>query len=112
MAVTTTVCGDAVYVRRGSKGQLSVHFIGSTLPGNAIDPQSVRILGLAPLKSYVDDRLSLAPKNSAAQCSEHPDGVPDLQVKFDLQRVAQKPWSSLGNSITDGDVVTVTAPAG
>ena len=109
MALKTSVCGDAVYVRRGSKGHLSVHFIGSALPGDAIDPQSVRILGLSPLKAYVEDRLSLAPRNSSAPCSEHRDGVPDLHLKFDLQKVSQKLWSILGNTITDGDVVTVTA---
>jgi len=42
-------------------------------------------------------------------CSEQPDGVLDLQVKFDLQKVAQKLWSILGGTVTDGDVVTATA---
>jgi hypothetical protein len=109
MTIKTSLCGDAVYIRKRSKGQISVNFIGAGVPGDAIEPQSVRVLGLAPLKFYVGDRLSLSSSNSSTPCTEHPDGVLDLQVKFDLQKVAQKLWSILGNTVADGDVVTLTA---
>jgi hypothetical protein len=110
MTLKTSLCGDAVYVRKNSKGQLSVNFIGTALSGDAIDPQSVRLLGLPLVKFDVSDRMSLLLSPSATtQCTEHPDGIVDLQVKFDLLKVSQKLWSLLGTKLSDGDVLTVTA---
>ena len=110
MTIKTSLCRGDVYVRKTSKGQLGITFIGTGVPGHAIDPWSVRILGLPSIKFDVADRLSLAPlSRGSTHCTERPDGIPDLQVKFDLEKVAKRLWSVLGTTIADGDVVTVIA---
>jgi hypothetical protein len=109
MTIKTSLCGEAVHVRKSSKGQLSVNFIGAGVPGDAIDPRSVRLFGLTPLKFSVADHLSATHARGSTQCMERPDGIQDLQLKFDFQRIAQKLWSALGTTVADGDVVTVTA---
>jgi hypothetical protein len=111
-AINAATCGEAVQLRKTSKGQLGVHFIGTAwLTGEAFDPLSARLigLGLSPVKSNLVDQLSPPTTESpGGQCNDHTDGILDLQVKFDMPSTVKKIWSLLGNTILDGQVLTLT----
>jgi hypothetical protein len=76
-----------------ANGVLPVAIAGTgDAPASQIDPSSVRLAGVPPLRSTIED---VAPpftpytgKSNATDCtSAGPDGVPDLSLKFDNQAV-------------------------
>ena len=110
MALKASVCGDTVHIRKTSRGQIGVHFLGvAGLTADAIDPSSIRLLGLSPTQFYVADQISPAGIGSSSQCSDRPDGLVDLQMTFDMRKTATRVWSILGDNAVDGDVITLTA---
>ena len=73
-----------------------------------MDPASVRLIGVAPLRgSYEDVVTPFEPyigKQSEYDCTEEgPDGYLDLTLKFDIQEIV----AALGD-VNDGDVIALT----
>jgi hypothetical protein len=90
-----------------ASGALPVAIVGTaTLDVTSIDPASLRLEGVAPLQSRIEDvatpALPLLGKSPADCTAAGPDGVPDLQLKFDAAAVVR----ALG-SISNGDVRTL-----
>ena len=79
-----------------SKGVLPVAILGTAgLPVLKIDPASIRLAGVAPERySYADTGTPYAPftgKTSCAACaSAGRDGLQDLELKFDSEKLAAK----------------------
>jgi hypothetical protein len=77
-----------------SKGVLRVAILGTTdVPVAAIDPKSVTLQGIAPLRWKLEDVARpyepFVGKSDIYQCNIlGPDGYPDLVFKFDTQEVA------------------------
>lgn len=97
-------CPNPVNVK--SKGVLPVAVPGTEdFDVTAIDPASIRLEGIAPLRSSVED-VSTPYANSQGECDcsiEGEDGVVDLTLKFDTQTIV----STMGE-ITDGEVRVLT----
>jgi hypothetical protein len=69
-----------------------------------IDSSSLRLAGIAPLKSSFEDVTRPADGDGQCTCtSEGPDGVTDLTLKFSRREIA----STFG-PVQDGDEVTLT----
>ncbi len=92
----------------GSKGVLPVAILGTDrLNVEDIDPQSVTLVGVSPLRWSHEDvatpYMPLTGKTEANQCNAlGPDGYTDLTLKFDTQAVV----AALG-AVNDGDVLTL-----
>jgi hypothetical protein len=79
------------------KGLVSVAILGSdSMDVSTIDPKSIRINGIAPQSSTIEYSASTT-SGKAVNCNtcgnELPDGVRDLVLKFDIQKVGK----TLGN---------------
>jgi hypothetical protein len=73
-----------------------------------VDPDSVRLMGVAPLRSSLEDVVTpyepFLRKESEFDCTEEgPDGYLDLTLKFDTQEIVEV----LGE-VADGDVIVLT----
>jgi hypothetical protein len=80
----------------GAKGVLPVAILGTEdFDVSHVDPASVRLEGIAPLRWGTEDVA--APFDCT---SDGPDGYPDLTLKFDTREIA----GALGN-VQDGDVL-------
>jgi len=92
-----------------SNGVLPVAIVGTDeLDVTIVDPASVRLIGVAPLRgSYEDVVTPFEPylgKESQYDCTEEgPDGYLDLTLKFDIQEIV----AALGD-VNDGDVIALT----
>ncbi len=92
----------------GSKGVLPVAILGTDkLNVEDIDPQSVTLAGVSPLRWSHEDvgtpYMPLTGKTEANQCNAlGADGYTDLTLKFDTQAVA----AALG-AVNDGDVLVL-----
>ncbi len=96
------------------KGVLSVAIVGTEgFDVTQVDPASVRLEGVSPLRWSVEDSaIPYEPylgKQDAYDCIEYYpdengafDGVPDLTLKFDTQEVV----TALGD-VSDGDVLVL-----
>jgi hypothetical protein len=90
------------------KGVLPVAILGTEhLDATTIDPASVRLEGVAPLRwSWEDVATPYEPfigKGDAYDCNEcGPDGLLDLTLKFDAQEIVE----ALGE-VSDGDVLVL-----
>ena len=89
-----------------SKGVLPVVVLGSAdFDAFNIDPASIRLEGVAPVRSSYED-VATPVSNRADDCdctTEGPDGYLDLVLKFDTQEIV----AALGG-VYDGDVFLLT----
>jgi len=72
---------------------------------STIDPVSIRLAGVAPIRSSVED-VSAPVEDSQDVCdctTQGADGYTDLTLKFDTQEIV----SALGE-VADGDVLVLT----
>jgi hypothetical protein len=98
-----------------SRGYVSVGIPGSpSLNVWAIDPASVRILGVRPRATIYDYGLKsglwpLIGRTQLRACGVHrPDRFLDLVAKFDAQEIVRAVERTLGRTLADGDVVALT----
>jgi probable HAF family extracellular repeat protein len=98
-------CPNPVNVK--SKGYLSVAILGTdTLDVNDIDISSIRLEGVAPVRSSFEDVAT--PTTDPAECActtEGPDGYEDLVLKFETQEIL-----AILGEVNDGDefILTIT----
>jgi hypothetical protein len=96
------------------RGVLSVAILGAgDFDVTQIDPASVRLEGLAPSESALEDVATpFEPyhgKEGALDCTDDgPDELLDLTLKFDSQEVVQAIEAALGREVLHGEVVTIT----
>ena len=75
-------CENSLNVR--SRGVLPAAILGTGgLNAAGIDPASVRLAGVAPVRSSLED------VGAPGDCGAGPDGIPDLALKFDTQAIVQ-----------------------
>lgn len=88
-----------------SKGVLPVAILGTNeFDVLTIDPASIRLAGVAPIRSSYEDVATPAEKVDECDCTdEGPDGFLDLALKFDTQEII----SALG-AVSDGDEIVLT----
>lgn len=106
----TSAVGAAFDLRPGScdnslntksKGVFPAAILGTAaLDVSTIDPASIRLAGVAPL------RWSLEDVGRPGSCAAGPDGIPDLVLKFDTQRVVRALQASLG-TLRDGQRIVL-----
>jgi len=99
-------CPNPLNIR--SKGILPVAILGTEdFDATQIDPASIRLLGIAPIRSNLEDVATpfepFVCKVDPYDCSElGPDGFTDLTLKFKTQEIV----SALGE-VDDGDVLVL-----
>jgi len=104
--IKPTSCRNPLNV--GSKGVLPVAILGTEdIDMTQIDPASVRLEGVAPLRWALEDVATpfepYTGKEDAFDCTtEGPDGFLDLTFKFDTQEIV----ADLGD-VEDGDVLVL-----
>jgi hypothetical protein len=82
-----------------SKGVLPAAILGSpTLNVSTIDPASIRLAGVAPVRWSIED------VSRPGSCAAGPDGIPDLVLKFDIQEVVRALQGSMG-TLRDGQSI-------
>jgi hypothetical protein len=93
-----------------AQGVLPVAIAGTEdLDATTIDPVTVRLAGVAPLRSDIEDvTMPVEPFTGKEDCDTDclvtaPDTIPDLTLKFDLQEVV----ANLGDAVQDGACVVV-----
>lgn len=93
-------CPNPVNTR--SSGVLPVAILGSNnLDVTMIDPASIRLAGVEPLRSAYGDVAAPAPDITDCNCIETgPDGLLDLTLKFATQAIVE----AVGD-VDDGDIV-------
>ncbi len=97
-----------------SRGVLPVAILGMEgLDVATIDPSSVRLLGVPPLRSAYGDvstpfELSVTKEYSSDCSAEGPDGFTDLTLKFDRQEVVRAMADLFGEGVTDGAVLSLS----
>jgi len=92
-------CPNSLNIK--SKGVLTVAVLGTEdFDVTAIDPASIRLAGVAPIRSSIEDvSTPLLEKQYECDCiSEGEDGIDDLTLKFNTQEII----SALGE-VADGD---------
>ncbi|MHC4735896.1 MAG: hypothetical protein ACYTDW_15780, partial [Planctomycetota bacterium] len=74
-----------------SRGVLPVAVLGSEdFDVSSIDVASIRLAGVAPIRSSYEDVATPVSDANECECStEGPDGFPDLKLKFETQRVVE-----------------------
>ena len=88
------------------KGVLPVAILGTeSFDVNDIDPATLLLEGVAPLRWYLEDvSTPMAPGSEVCECNEDSaDGYLDLTMKFKSQEVV----AALG-PVSDGDVIVLT----
>ncbi len=87
-----------------SSGVLSVAILGTNdVNVITIDPTSIRLAGVKPLRSGLEDVAGSVADGNDCNCSEAgPDGFLDLTLKFKTQEVAE----AIGD-VNDGDVLVL-----
>ena len=100
--IKPTSCPNPFNVK--SKGVLPVAILGSAeLDVLTIDPLTITLAGVAPLRSAYEDVATPLPAD-AEQCdctTEGPDGYLDLTLKFDRQAIV----TAALTTVDDGDTV-------
>jgi len=75
-----------------SRGVLPAAILGTGgLNAAGIDPASVRLAGVAPVRSSLEDA------GAPGDCGAGPDGIPDLALKFDTQAIVQAIGARFGS---------------
>lgn len=104
-------CPNPVNVR--SAGVLPVAILGTAdFDVTTVDPASIRILGVAPLKSALEDTATpfepFVGKESEVDCTvEGPDAFLDLTLSFNTQEIVQAIEASLGRDVEDGEALVL-----
>lgn len=97
-------CPNPLNVR--SKGVLPVAILGTAdFDATSIDPASIRLEGIAPIRSNVEDVSMpvLDPEDDCDCTEESGDGFDDLTLKFDPQAIV----GALGD-VNDGEELVLT----
>jgi len=96
-------CPNPVNVK--SKGVLPIAILGTDdVNVITIDPTSIRLAGVEPLRSGFEDVAALVSDTNDCNCiTEGPDGFLDLTLKFETQRIVE----AIGD-VNDGDVRVLT----
>jgi len=96
-----------------AEGVLPAAILGSpALDVRQIDPNSVRLVGVAPLRYSLEDVAApfepYLGKEAAGDCvSLAADGNPDLGLKFDSQQVAEAVQAALGRELVDSEALVL-----
>ncbi len=94
-------CPNPVNVK--SSGVLPVAVLGSgDYDITTIDPTSIRLAGVEPLRSGYEDVAGPFDSNDCNCVEAGPDGLPDLTLKFETQGIVK----AIGD-VNDGDVLTL-----
>jgi sugar lactone lactonase YvrE len=95
-------CPNPVNVK--SKGVLPVAILGAEdFDVNVIDVASIRLAGVAPIRSSYEDVATPVSDANECECSiEGPDGFPDLTLKFETQMIVE----AIGE-VNNGDELTL-----
>jgi hypothetical protein len=94
-------------VNRVGGGVVPVAIAGtSTLDAATIDPATVRLAGVAPIRSALEDVTSTLEPDACGCATTSGDGVTDLSLKFDRRTLV----AALGD-VEAGDTVTLTLTA-
>lgn len=97
----------------GSQGVLPIAILGTAdFDVQKVDPDSIRIYDVASLRSAFSDVAAaydpLAGKTGAEACTTAgPDGILDLTLKFDTQKVIRALEAALGRPPVNGEVINV-----
>jgi hypothetical protein len=84
-----------------SQGVLPAAILGtSTFDVTTIDPASIRVAGVTPARWSVED------VGRPGSCAAGPDGIPDLVLKLDVQKIVQALRASMG-TLRDGQRIVV-----
>jgi hypothetical protein len=84
-----------------SKGLLPAAILGMpTLDVSTIDPASIRLAGVAPVRWSIED------VGRPGSCAAGPDGIPDLVLKLDTQKVIRALQASMG-TLRDGQRIVL-----
>ena len=78
---------------------------GTSLDAHDIDPASIRLVGVAPLRTDFEDVG--APGTGEPCPASVPDGLPDLALKFDTEKLVKAIVSGLGREPVDREVLTL-----
>jgi len=92
-----------------SKGILPVAILGSEgFDVSQIDAASVRLAGVAPIRSSYEDVATPAANMNECDCTtEGPDGYTDLTLKFKTQQIVEELVNAQGE-LADGEVLVLT----
>lgn len=98
-----------------SRGVLPAAILGTpNLDATSIDPASVRVAGVAPLRSGIADVGAPFEPFTGRQAGDcipaGPDGIPDLTLKFSTQEIVQALRAALG-TLRDRQVVVLPLEA-
>lgn len=95
-----------------SRGLLPVAVLGAEdFDVSSIDAASIRLEGIAPIRSHYEDVATPAPDGNECDCSsEGPDGRLDLTLKFKTQQVVEELVNLLGE-VASGDELVLTLTA-
>jgi hypothetical protein len=84
-----------------SRGMLTAAILGTpTLNVSTIDPASIRLAGVAPVRWSIED------VGRPGSCAAGPDGIPDLVLRFNTQKVVQALQASMG-TLRDGQSIVL-----
>jgi len=92
-----------------SKGILPVAILGSEgFDVSQIDAASVRLAGVAPIRSSYEDVATPVSDGNECDCTtEGPDGYTDLTLKFRTQEIVEELVNAQGE-LADGEVLVLT----
>ncbi len=105
--IKPTACPNPFNLR--SRGILPVAVLGTEgFDVNTIDVASIRIAGVAAIRSGYEDVASPVMDGNECECTtEGPDGYADLTLKFKMQDVVEELVDTPGN-LADGQVLALT----
>lgn len=98
----------------GSKGVIPAAILGTnTFEVTKVDPASIRLEGVAPLRSSLEDvatpYVPFVGKSNSSDCTDKgADGLLDLTLKFDSQEIYRMIESTLGREVNDGETLNIT----
>ncbi len=104
--IKPTSCPNPLNLK--SRGVLPVAILGSAeFDVNSVDIASIRLAGVAPIRSSVEDVA--APVNDTNECActdAGPDGFADLALKFKTTEIVQNILTAIGEP-NKGDVISL-----
>lgn len=95
----------------GSKGVIPAAILGTnTFEVTKVDPASIRLEGVAPLRSSLEDvatpYVPFVGKSNSSDCTDKgSDGLLDITLKFDSQEIYSMIESTLGREVNDGETL-------
>jgi hypothetical protein len=94
-------------VNPASRGVLPVAVLGSEdLDVNTIDIATIRLAGIAPIRSNYEDVATPVIDGNECECNtEGPDGYTDLTLKFGTQAIVEKLMNILGDLLAGDELV-------